>query len=335
MTTILKVEELTKHFPIRGSHAVVAAVNSVNFFIAKGETLALVGESGSGKTTVGRCVLRLIESTHGKIFFHGQDISSIGAKKLRLLRSQMQLVFQDPYDSLNPKMSVGAIIEEPFFLHNKNSNSTDRKKKVEEIAQLVHLEPIDLIRFPSELSGGQQQRVGIARAIALNPDLIVLDEPTSSLDAGARAKVLKVLMEIQRKVGIAYLFISHDLTVVRHISDRLAIMYLGEIVETGTTKLIFDNPIHPYTRALLSSVPYPDPKIKLSRFYLSGEIPSPINLPSGCYLHSRCSEAIERCKIEHPILQSMQDGREIACFRSEELQNLSTVMEGRPKQIGL
>ena len=334
MTTILKAEGLTKHFPIRGSKAVVAAVGNVNLYISKGETLALVGESGSGKTTVGRCVLRLIEPTHGRIIFHDQDISSFGPKKLRSLRPKMQLVFQDPYDSLNPRMSIGAIIEEPFFLHKKNINNTDRKKKVEEIAQLVHLDLVDLLKFPGELSGGQQQRVGIARAIALNPDLIVLDEPTSSLDAGARAKVLEVLMDIQRKAGIAYLFISHDLMVVRHISDRLAIMYLGEIVETGPTKLIFDNPVHPYTRALLSSVPYPDPKHKSSRFYLSGEIPSPINLPSGCYLQSRCPEAMERCKMEHPILQLTQDGREIACFRSEALENIAAGMEGRQKQTG-
>jgi oligopeptide/dipeptide ABC transporter ATP-binding protein len=231
-------------------------------------------------------------------------------------------------------MSVGAIIEEPFVLHNKNINNSDRKKKVEEIAQLVHLKTVDLIKFPRELSGGQQQRVGIARAIALNPDLIVLDEPTSSLDAGARAKVLEVLMEIQRKVGIAYLFITHDLTVVRHISDRIAIMYLGEIVETGPTKLIFDNPVHRYTRALLSSVPYPDPKHKPSRFHLSGEIPSPIDLPRGCYLQSRCPEAMERCKLDHPSLQVAPDGREIACFRSEAIENLTVGMGSRQKKTG-
>lgn len=311
---VLEVQNLVKYFPVTGSRDMVHAVNDVSFEIHRGETLALVGESGSGKTTTGRCVLRLIEPTSGHIYLEGQDICAIRDSQMRGLRPKIQMVFQEPYESLNPRMTVSRIIEDPLRM-DRSKNTRERQRRVEELIELVRLSPRHLDQYPHQLSGSQQQRVGIARAIATEPDLLVLDEPTSALDISVRAEIMELLMQLQEQLGLSYLFISHDLLAVRHISDRVAVMYLGQIVETGTAQEIFSAPIHPYARALISSVLFPDPDQVRPRFLLKGEIPSPINLPQGCYLFSRCPLAQTGwCEQSVPPLEALTDTRSIACL---------------------
>jgi len=321
---LLDVRGLVKHFPA-GRGRVVKAVSGISFHIEKGEALALVGESGSGKTTVGRCVLRLIEPTAGTIVFRGQDVTSMPPDRLRALRPHMQMLFQEPYDSLNPRMPVGRIVEEPIRL-GKDMSPRRRLDRVVEVLDMVRLGSWALGKYPHQFSAGEQQRIGIARAIATEPELIVLDEPTSALDVSVRAEILDLLTDLQNRLGFSYLFISHDLTAVRRVCHRVAIMYLGKIVEMGNTAEMFEQPLHPYSRALLSSVLYPDPREQLSRFVLTGEIPSPIDLPPGCALHGRCPWAVDACSAAYPDLEEILPGRRVACFRAREKHGLEPVL---------
>ena len=314
--SVLAVQSLVKHFPV-GHGRAVKAVNGVSFQIERGEALALVGESGSGKTTVGRCVLRLIEPTSGAIAFRGEDILTMSPEQFRGRRRHLQLVFQEPYDSLNPRMPIGRILDEPLMLAARGSPAA-RLSRVHDLLNMVGLGRSFLDLYPHQLSGGEQQRVGIARAIATDPDLVVLDEPTSALDVSVRAEILDLLVDLQTRLGFAYLFISHDLTAVRRVCQRVAVMYLGCIVETGRTDEIFNRPLHPYTRALLSSVLYPDPTREQARFLLSGEIPSPIDLPPGCPLYARCPWSRPECDLSVPPLEALLPDRPVACFRARE-----------------
>ena len=319
---LLEVSGLVKHFPLTRTKT-VRAVNDVSFSIRKGEALALVGESGSGKTTTGRCILRLIEPTQGTLVFDGHDIGKMEPATFRALRPRIQMVFQEPYDSLNPRMRIGNIIEEPLRLAGDLTDK-ERRHRVEEMIELVRLEPYSIGQFPHQFSAGQQQRIGIARALVTKPDLVVLDEPTSALDVSVRAEILDLLSDLQHDLGIAYLFISHDLTAVRRVCDRVAIMYLGKIVESGATEEIFEKPLHPYSRALLSSVLYPDPAIQLSRFTLEGEIPSPIDLPTGCHLHQRCPWVKPRCLEAYPPFEIYGSDRRVACYFPDDMATLRT-----------
>jgi oligopeptide/dipeptide ABC transporter ATP-binding protein len=313
---LLAVSGLVKHFPLDKRRS-VRAVNNVSFEIRRGEALALVGESGSGKTTTGRCILRLIEPTAGSILFRGQDVTRLEASAFRVLRLRLQMVFQEPYDSLSPRMRVRKALEEPLVL-NTDLTPAQRLERVVEVLEMVRLGAEALDRYRHQFSAGQQQRIGIARALITGPDLIVLDEPTSALDVSVRADILDLLKDVQRRLGCSYLFISHDLTAVRRVCDRVAIMYLGKIVETGSVEEIFERPLHPYSRALLSSVLYPDPKVKPPRFRLEGEVPSPIHLPAGCHLHQRCPWAVPGCSAAYPPLDELSPGRRVACFRVGE-----------------
>jgi oligopeptide/dipeptide ABC transporter ATP-binding protein len=322
MARVLEVDGLVKHFPLRDSRLVVQAVTGVSFHIEEGETLGLVGESGSGKTTVGRCILRLIEPTAGGILFEGQDITHITPRALRWLRPRMQMIFQDPYDALNPRMPTGRIIEEPLRLWS-DLDAGQRRDRVWELADSVGISRDLLEVYPHQLSGGQQQRVGIARAIATSPSLLVLDEPTSALDPYAHAEIIELLVGLQQRLHLTYLFISHDLHAVRYVSDRIAIMYLSAIVEVGPRDAIFHHPQHPYSRSLLSSVLYPDPAVRRPRKYvLKGEIPSPVALPRGCLLYSRCPTATAECTDERPKLNELENGHEVACSRLTEMDGL-------------
>lgn len=316
---VLEVEDLYKEFPLKHSKDKIHAVNGVSFRIARGETLALIGESGSGKTTVGRCILRLLEPTSGKVGFRGGDIMRASNVEMRRLRSRLQLVFQEPYESLNPRMKIGAILEEPLKL--ARTGRLQRGTRVHELTDLVQLERATLAKYPHEISGGEQQRVGIARALATDPDLVVLDEPTSALDVALRAEILDLLAELQRRLGTAYLFISHDLTAVRAVSHRIAVMYLGRIVEEARTEDLFQAQSHPYSRALLASVLMPTPDIPLEPVGLAGEIPSPIHLPPGCHLRPRCPFAIDRCATDSPPLAAVTDTEErrAACWRARDV----------------
>ena len=319
---LVEVEGLVKHFVARRSVfgrplSHVQAVDGVSFRVEAGKTLALVGESGSGKSTVGRLVLRLIEPTAGRVRFAGQDVFALNEAETRGYRRQAQLVFQDPYASLNPRMTVGDILAEPIALHDIVPPA-QRRERVAQVMELVGLESRFAPRYPHEFSGGQRQRIVIARALAVEPKLIVCDEPVSALDVSIRSQVLNLLRDLQRRLGLAYIFISHDLAVVKHIADQVAVMYLGRIVETAPTDELFANPRHPYTRALLSAIPIPRPRARRDRTILQGDVPSPINPPSGCHLHLRCPHAIERCRIERPAL--IPDGAHAtACHRWPEL----------------
>lgn len=315
---LVKVQNLVKRFPIYGGVfsrevASVKAVSDVSFEIKKGETLGLVGESGCGKSTLGRCVIRLIDTTSGQIFFKGQDITHTTGNELRELRKKMQIIFQDPYASLNPRMTIGAIIEEPLVIHNLFNSEGDRKDRVKQLAELVGLRPETLNRYPHEFSGGQRQRVGIARALAVEPELVVCDEPVSALDVSIQAQVINLLMDLQQKLGLTYLFIAHDLKVVEHVSNRVAVMYLGKMVELAEAEELYKYPTHPYTKALLSAIPVPDPRAKEQRIILTGDVPSPINPPSGCHFHPRCHMANESCKSQVPSLLNKRPDHLASC----------------------
>jgi peptide/nickel transport system ATP-binding protein/oligopeptide transport system ATP-binding protein len=317
--TILEVRDLVKHFPVRGpllrrSRDAVHAVCDVSFSIGRSETLGLVGESGCGKSTTGLLALGLLPPTSGAVHFDGQDVLAMGPRQLRQLRRRMQIVFQDPFASLDPRMTVGASIAEPLRIHHLYRDGG--KDRVRELMRLVELDPDDLSKYPHEFSGGQRQRIGIARALALEPDLLILDEPVSALDMSIQAGVINLLDELQERLGVAYLFIAHDLSVVRHISDRVAVMYLGKIVETGTSDEVFGAAAHPYTQALLSAVPFTEPsrERERTRIVLAGDAPSAVDPPSGCRFRSRCWKAEEICATEEPALVDRGQGHPVACF---------------------
>jgi oligopeptide transport system ATP-binding protein len=317
MSALLDVRDLVKHFPVRGgvfsrTRAWVRAVDGVSFQLERGKTLALVGESGSGKTTTGRAILRLIEPTAGAVIFDGQDVTQLDRKGLRALRKRVQIIFQDPYSSLNPRMTVLAVLSEAMAVHGLYARA-ERRERVHALLQLVGLPPEAANRYPHEFSGGQRQRIGIARALAVEPELIVCDEPISALDVSIQAQILNLLEELQEKLGLTYLFIGHDLSVVRHISDHVAVMYLGRIVEMGATDQVFSTPIHPYTKALLSAVPKPNVREQRQRIVLAGDIPSPINPPRGCPFHPRCPDAQAACATQAQALQRQPDGHAAAC----------------------
>jgi oligopeptide/dipeptide ABC transporter ATP-binding protein len=306
---LLSVKDLAVHFPVRrgwlqrvvGS---VKAVDGVSFEVAKGKTLGLVGESGCGKSTTGRALLRLVEPTRGSVVLGGEDVLAMNAQTLRNKRRAMQMIFQDPYASLDPRMTVVEIVGEPLRVHEPKLSAADRAERVATMLDRVGLSRNYLRRYPHEFSGGQRQRIGIARALSIGPSLIVADEPVSALDVSIQAQIVNLLGDLQKELGLTYLFIAHDLAVVRHLSDEIAVMYLGRIVERAPSKQLFSAPLHPYTRALLSAIPVPDPRIERAkkRLPLAGEVPSPLNPPSGCTFHPRCPEAIDRCKVEAPAL---------------------------------
>jgi oligopeptide/dipeptide ABC transporter ATP-binding protein len=318
MRPMLQVEHLVKHFTVAGSAKPLQAVSDISFSVERAQTMGIVGESGSGKTTVGRCVLRLIEPTSGRIAIDGVDLGSLSQQELRDIRPKMQLVFQEPFDSLDPQKAVEQIVAEPLRLHTKLSKES-RREKVIDLLRRVGLSSQTAKRYPHQITAGQQQRVGIARAIATEPKFMVLDEPVSSLDPTARAEIIDLLIDLQERTGITYLFISHDLMTVRYLCNWVAVMYLGKIVEMSTTEELFENPIHPYTRALLSAVPVPDPEIRRGKFVLEGEIPSPINLPTGCALHARCPSAVPACRTTTPQFDEIRSRHWVSCIRAREL----------------
>jgi len=316
-TLLLEVKHLKKHFPIKGgvfskTIGYVYAVDDINFTLSKGETLGLVGESGCGKSTTGRTILRLIEPTAGAISFEGQDITTLDKSAMRALRREMQIIFQDPYASLNPRMTVGSIIGEPLEIH-KIAKGSEKEERVASLLQKVGLRAEDMRKYPHEFSGGQRQRIGIARALALNPKLIVCDEPVSALDVSIQAQVINLLEDLQAEFGLSYLFIAHNLNVVEHISDRVAVMYLGQIVELASDEELYKNPQHPYTEALLSAVPIPDPTVKKKRIILEGDVPSPINPPKGCHFHTRCMYKEKICEEVEPEFKDIGGGHWVAC----------------------
>jgi oligopeptide transport system ATP-binding protein len=319
--SFVKVTNLTKAFPIKGGIfsrevASVKAVQDVTLDIQKGETVGLVGESGCGKSTLGRCIIRLLEPSSGQIFYENKDVTNLKGEELRLLRRKMQIIFQDPYASLNPRMTVGSIIAEPLIIHNLMETKKDKQDRVKQLLELVGLRPEHINRYPHEFSGGQRQRIGIARALAVDPSFIVCDEPVSALDVSIQAQVINLLMDLQQKLGLTYLFIAHDLKVVEHMSTRVAVMYLGRIVELAEAEELYRHPSHPYTRALLSAIPVPNPRHKKERIILRGDVPSPINPPSGCYFHPRCPDMIEACKKERPALRTTRPDHHTACIRA-------------------
>jgi oligopeptide transport system ATP-binding protein len=342
MTTepLLSVSGLTKHFPVKrgivfqSAVGTVRAVDGLSFDVAPGETLALVGESGCGKSTTGRLVLRLIEATEGTIRFAGRDVRGLSRGALRDLRRDMQIIFQDPYASLNPRLTVGETLAEPLRLHGLASGAALRRR-IDELLGEVGLSAWHALRYPHEFSGGQRQRIGIARALASQPKLIVCDEPVSALDVSIQAQVINLMQDLKGKFGLSYIFIAHDLAVVRHISDRVAVMYLGKIVELAPKRSLFARPRHPYTQALLSAVPVPDPTAQRARIRLAGDVPSPLNPPKGCRFHTRCAHAQDRCRSEEPLLRPLQDGagaegQVVACHFAESIVPPALVPENDP-----
>ena len=316
-TVVLEVSDLKKHFPVRKgllrrTVGQVYAVDGVSFSIGEGQTLGLVGESGCGKSTAGRAVLRLIEPSAGKVTMTGRDITHLSKKDLRPYRRQMQIVFQDPFSSLNPRMTAGDIVGEPLLVHGV-ARGSERREQVAALFERVGLRAAQMANYPHQFSGGQRQRIGIARALALGPKLIVGDEPVSALDVSIQAQVINLLQDLQRERKLSYLFISHNLAVVEHISHHIAVMYLGRIVEYADTRSIFTWPQHPYTEALLSAVPVPDPTVKRQKRLLQGDVPSPVNPPAGCHFHTRCPYAVARCKVESPSLREIAPGHHVSC----------------------
>ncbi len=337
-TVLLAVKDLQKLFPIRKGFwrrtvGHVRAVDGVSFAIQEGETLGLVGESGCGKTTTSRCILRAINPTRGQILFRTQsgkiiDITKLRPAELRPLRREIQMIFQDPFTSLNPRMTLLDIVGEPLLVHGMRSR-VERENRVAELLRLVGLRPEYMRRFPHAFSGGERQRIGIARALALHPRLVVADEPVSALDVSVQAQILNLLLDLQNELGLTYLFVAHDLSVVKHISDRVAVMYVGRIVELAKTDLLFTTPKHPYTAALLSAVPEPDPRLRAQRVVLQGEVANPANPPSGCYFHPRCQYAIDICKIKTPAWEEVAPGHFVSCHRARELQLIGVDQIGR------
>ncbi len=322
---IVRVENVKMYFPvttgilIQRRVAEIKAVDDVSFYIKKGETLGLVGESGCGKTTTGRCILNLYKTTAGKVYFRGEQINELSVSKMRPLRREMQIIFQDPYGSLNPRMTCGSIVGEPLVVHKMTQSKGEYKDRVSELLRVVGLNPYMADRYPHEFSGGQRQRIGIARALAVNPSFIVCDEPVSALDVSIQAQVINLLEDLQEQFDLTYLFIAHDLSVVRHISDRIAVMYLGHIVEIADRDELYENPLHPYTKALLSAVPIPDPRLEATRerIILQGDVPSPMHPPSGCVFHTRCPVAIDDCRATEPELREVAPDHWAACIRAD------------------
>ena len=318
---LIEVENLAMYFPVTAGVlqrriADLKAVDGISFYIKRGETLGLVGESGCGKTTTGRCILRLYEITGGKVFFEGKDLAKLSRREMRSMRRNMQLIFQDPYSSLDPRMTAGGIIGEPLLVH-KLVKGKEYREQIVELLRMVELEPRMAERYPHEFSGGQRQRIGIARALAVRPSLIICDEPVSALDVSVQAQVTQLLMRLREELNLTYLFIAHDLSVVRYISDRVAVMYLGKIMEITNSDELYDKPLHPYTIALLSAVPIPDPVVdrQRKRILLTGDVPSPINPPSGCHFHPRCRMVIDICKEQEPELRNIGGEHWVACHR--------------------
>jgi oligopeptide/dipeptide ABC transporter ATP-binding protein len=338
--TILEVEGLRKWFPIRRGLmrkvvGQVRAVDDVSFDIRRGETLSLVGESGCGKTTTSRCILRALQPTEGAIRFRAEggrliDVAPLPKTELRPLRRQMQMIFQDPFSSLNPRMTIMDIIAEPLLVNGMKSLEL-RRQRVRELLELVSLPAAYMNRFPHAFSGGQRQRIGIARALALNPALIVADEPVSALDVSVQAQIVNLMLDLQDRLGLSYLFVAHDLSVVKHVSDRVAVMYVGRIVEVSPTRQLFERPLHPYTEALLSAVPVPDPRRRSRRIVLQGEVADPAHPPTGCHFHPRCPYAVERCRTEVPALRDFGGGHAARCHRVEEI-TLAGVSAGHPTE---
>ncbi len=321
---IVEVRDLVKHFSVEKSDDLVRAVDGISFDILAGETLGLVGESGCGKSTVGRCLIRLHEPTSGDIFFEGKNIVGLPKREMQGLRREMQIIFQDPYASLNPRMSIRSIVAEPLKIHGM-SDRNERKDRVADLLKKVGLDPTYMNRYPHEFSGGQRQRIGIARALALNPKLIICDEPVSALDVSVQAQVVNLLQDLQNEFGLTYLFISHGLAVVEHISNRVAVMYLGKIVEIAESNELYAEPLHPYTKALLSAIPVPDPKMKRERIVLSGDVPTPIDPPSGCRFRTRCPLAIDECAKVVPELREIKSGHFAACIRIDGYDKASSL----------
>ena len=320
---LLEVKNLKKYFPVKAgiikrTVAHVKAVDDISFYVNEGETLGLVGESGCGKSTTGRTILRLLEATSGEVLFEGRDVMSLNKSQLREIRRDMQIIFQDPYASLNPRMTVANIVGEPLDIHKLAKNKKDRNNKVKEILENVGLGAEYMNRYPHEFSGGQRQRIGVARALAVDPKLIIADEPVSALDVSVQAQVVNLMQDLQKEFGLTYLFIAHDLSVVKHISDRVAVMYLGKIVELADKKELFKNPIHPYTQSLLSAIPEADPKKKKDRIILKGDVPSPVDPPSGCRFHPRCPKVFEKCPVIEPEFKNYGNGHFAACHLLEE-----------------
>ncbi|WP_270170001.1 ABC transporter ATP-binding protein [Paenibacillus sp. SYP-B4298] len=318
---LIEVKNLKKSFEIKkgflGQKKYLRAVDGISFAIRKGETFSLVGESGCGKSTTGRLVTRLLQPTEGEVWFEGSRISDLPESRMRPLRKHMQMVFQDPYASLNPRMKVKDLVAEPLLIHTKLTPG-ERDKLAHELLETVGLSSMHAERFPHEFSGGQRQRIGIARALSVRPSLIVADEPVSALDVSIQSQVLNLLQDLQEEYGLTYLFISHDLSVVEHISDRIGVMYLGSLVETADKDTLYDRPLHPYTQALLSSVPIPDPSLKRERIILTGDLPSPVNPPTGCRFHTRCPSCMEVCKTATPVFREVEPGHEVACHLYDE-----------------
>ena len=315
---LLRVTNLQMHFPIRKgilrrTVGHVRAVDGVSFEVQAGETFGLVGESGCGKTTTGRSILRLIEPTGGQVIFNGKNVTKLSNREMRRIRSEMQIVFQDPYGSLNPRYTVEQTLEEPMIIHRLYHSAAERKKRIMELLDVVGLSASRMNRYPHEFSGGQRQRIGIARALAVNPKLIIADEPVSALDVSVQSQVLNLMNDLQKEFHLTYVFIAHDLSVVKHISNRIGVMYLGKIVEITDSDRLYENPLHPYTQALLSAVPIPNPEIKRERIILQGDLPSPANPPSGCYFHPRCRSCMDICKTTSPEWKEIEPGHFAAC----------------------